>query len=83
MPEPLTEIQTNVLRFICTSIDAGCPPTIREIGEHFGYASPNGTMCHLRALEKKGWITRRENRACGIRVAKRPPAKRKRKAARA
>ena len=31
---------------------------MREIGEHFQISSPNGVMCHLRALEKKGLLQR-------------------------
>lgn len=33
-------------------------PTIREIADEFGITSPNGVMCHLKALEKKGHIKR-------------------------
>ena len=79
-PQPLTKMQAAVLAFICRYFDREqFPPTVRDIGEHFGIASPNGVMCHLKALEAKGWITRRENVSRGIRVLKRPPAKRKAK----
>ena len=49
------------------------PPTLREIGKRFGFSSPNGVICHLAALEKKGLI-RRDARAAnaiqlvGVRV---------------
>jgi SOS-response transcriptional repressor LexA len=33
-------------------------PTIREIGAAMGIKSPNGVMCHLRSLRKKGVIVR-------------------------
>src|SRR5438132_8921874 len=36
----------------------GSPPAIRDICEEFGISSPNGVMCHLKALEKKGYINR-------------------------
>jgi repressor LexA len=36
----------------------GYGPTVREIADEFDIASPNGVMCHLKALEKKGVITR-------------------------
>ena len=39
---------------------ASAGPTVREIGEHFDIASPNGVMCHLKALEKKGMISREQ-----------------------
>lgn len=32
------------------------PPSIREIGENFGITSPNGVVCHLKALIKKGYL---------------------------
>jgi repressor LexA len=31
---------------------------VREIGQAFDIRSPNGVMCHLKALEKKGLIKR-------------------------
>ena len=34
------------------------PAAIRDIGKEFGIVSPNGVMCHLKALEKKGFINR-------------------------
>jgi repressor LexA len=58
----LTKKQQNVLKFIKNQINGrGFPPTVREIGEEFDINSPNGVMCHLRALEKKGHITRGAN----------------------
>ncbi len=35
----------------------GYPPTIREICAAFGIASPEGVMCHMRALRDKGYVT--------------------------
>jgi repressor LexA len=55
MTELLTERQDKILSFIKKSIqDQGYPPTIREIGEHFGIRSTNGVNDHLKALERKG-----------------------------
>ncbi len=55
----ITEKQNKILSFIREKItDCGYPPSIREIGEAFGIVSPNGVMCHLKALEKKGFIER-------------------------
>src|SRR5262245_49099331 len=31
-------------------------PTYREIGKAIGMASPNGVLCHLTALERKGLL---------------------------
>src|SRR3954466_2284501 len=61
MSEPLTERQEKILSFIKKSIqDQGYPPTIREIGEHFGIRSTNGVNDHLKALERKGYLMRGE-----------------------
>jgi SOS-response transcriptional repressor LexA len=43
-------------------------PPVREIMEHFGFRSPNGAMCHIRALEKKGLLRRRARQTRGIEV---------------
>lgn len=52
----LTARQEEILAFITERIKAGWAPTLREIGKEFGIASPNGVICHLRALERKGAI---------------------------
>jgi len=55
----ITKRQHEILDFIRDKIEnRGFPPSIREIGEAFRIASPNGVMCHLKALEKKGFIER-------------------------
>ena len=57
----LTARQEQVLRFITDSIkDRGYPPTLREIGAHMGIRSTNGVNDHLRALERKGYLTRED-----------------------
>lgn len=59
MARGLTKRQAAVLRMIIRCIQRnGMPPTIAEIGEHFGITSTNGVNDHLRALERKGYITR-------------------------
>ncbi len=55
----LTDRQLEVLRFIAQQIEeAGYPPTIREIGEALDIRSTNGVNDHLKALERKGYLTR-------------------------
>src|SRR5438105_8214926 len=55
----LTPRQKEIYDFIRLKIESrGYGPTVREIGLHFGIKSPNGVMCHLKALEKKGLIKR-------------------------
>src|SRR4051794_2464038 len=72
----LTERQTEIYHFIRQKIEKrGYGPTVREIGLAFEIKSPNGVMCHLKALEKKGLITREEHSARAIQlVDHRPPA---------
>jgi len=56
---PLTDRQLEVLRFIAQQIEeCGYPPTIREIGEALDIRSTNGVNDHLKALERKGFLTR-------------------------
>jgi repressor LexA len=55
----LTERQREIYDFIKEKIESrGYGPTVREIGQAFKIKSPNGVMCHLKALEKKGLIIR-------------------------
>ena len=55
----LTDRQLEVLRFIARQIEeCGYPPTIREIGEALDIRSTNGVNDHLKALERKGYLTR-------------------------
>jgi len=73
LQERLTERQQNVYAFIRDKIrHRGYGPTVREIGEQFGIRSPNGVMCHLKALEKKGLIHREPNMSRAIQLAAEP-----------
>jgi repressor LexA len=57
--DQLTDRQAKIFDFIKDRVQSrGYGPTVREIGEHFKISSPNGVMCHLRALEKKGLLNR-------------------------
>lgn len=54
----VTERQRDIVEFIRQFIrDNGYSPTVRQVGTKFNI-SPNGVMSHLKALEKKGLITR-------------------------
>ncbi len=67
--EDLTVRQREVLDFISELMkNRGYGPTVREIGDAFEIASPNGVMCHLKALEKKGLITREKNMSRAIQL---------------
>jgi repressor LexA len=67
--DSLTHRQKQVYEFIRDKIrNRGYGPTVREIGEYFEIASPNGVMCHLKALEKKGIIVREPNMSRAIQL---------------
>lgn len=69
MLDLLTKRQKEVLLLIKEKIETrGYGPTVREIGEEFDISSPNGVMCHLKALEKKGLITREPNMSRAIQL---------------
>jgi len=55
----LTERQRQILDFLTSYLDAhGYPPTVREIGEAVGLASPSTVHAHLANLERAGLIKR-------------------------
>jgi len=65
----LTHRQREIYEFIRDKAETrGYPPTVREIGDAFEIKSPNGVMCHLNALVKKGLITREGKSARAIRL---------------
>jgi repressor LexA len=68
MKADLTGRQRQVFEFITRSIDErGYPPTLREIGAHMRIRSTNGVNDHLKALERKGWITREDLKSRALR----------------
>ena len=71
--DSLTDKQRLIYDFVRERIKSrGYGPTVREIGDHFQIKSPNGVMCHLRALEKKGIIERAPNKSRAIQVSEVP-----------
>lgn len=59
MAKGMTKRQEAVLQYTMDYIQReGYPPSIREIGVHFGIGSLRGVTVHLDALEKKGFIER-------------------------
>jgi repressor LexA len=57
----LTARQQEVLDYLQSEHRrSGIMPSTREIQEFFGFASQTAAVSHLRALERKGAITRRE-----------------------
>ena len=64
----LTTRQRQIFNFVRDRIYGGVPPSVREIGAEFGINSPNGVICHLKALRKKGYIEWDEHQARTIRL---------------
>src|SRR3954464_13763725 len=55
----LTGRQQEIWKFLTDYVDAhGYPPTVREIGEEVGLASPSTVHAHLANLERAGLIKR-------------------------
>jgi repressor LexA len=55
----LTKRQQEIWEFLVEYVDAhGYPPTVREIGEEVGLASPSTVHAHLANLERAGLIKR-------------------------
>ena len=55
----LTDRQQEIWNFLVEYVDGhGYPPTVREIGEHVGLASPSTVHAHLANLERAGLLRR-------------------------
>jgi repressor LexA len=71
--DTLTPRQREIYSFIRGKIQGrGYGPTVREIGLNFQIKSPNGVMCHLKALQKKGLIHREPNMSRAIQLLEDP-----------
>lgn len=65
----LTERQRQVLESIETSMrDRGYPPSVREIGEVLGLASPSSVHAHLNSLQRMGYLRRDPTKPRAIEV---------------
>lgn len=64
----LTEKQKKVLEFLISHAKKyGYPPTVREIGKHFGFLW-TAARGHLRSLERKGSIRINPTKSRGIEI---------------
>jgi len=55
----LTARQQEIWNYLVSYVDDhGYPPTVREIGEHVGLASPSTVHAHLANLERAGLLRR-------------------------
>ncbi len=69
MAKGLTARQRQIFEFICETMRAeNRPPTVREIADHFNFQSPKAATDHLDALERKGYIRRRNRKARNIEI---------------
>lgn len=69
MATKLTDRQSEILSLIQKAIaQTGFPPTRAEIAQTLGFKSANAAEDHLRALEKKGFITLTPGASRGIRL---------------
>jgi len=69
MAKGLTERQREIFEFICQTMrDENRPPTVREIARQFKFRSPKAATDHLDALERKGYIRRRNRKARNIEI---------------
>ncbi len=69
MSNHLTPRQQQILQLIQDHLqETGYPPTRMEIAQKFGFKSANAAEEHLRALEKKGFISMIPGASRGIRI---------------
>jgi len=74
MRPPLTTRQREVLEFVRESTGrVGYPPTVREIGAHFGFV-PRSVFDHLKALERKGYLKRDPAKSRSLQILEPAPA---------
>ncbi|HEV8664051.1 MAG TPA: transcriptional repressor LexA [Candidatus Methylomirabilis sp.] len=68
MAQGLTPRQREVLEFIKRFLEEqGYPPTVREIGRHFGFV-PRSVFDHLKALERKGYLKREATKSRSLQI---------------
>lgn len=68
--ENLTDIERSVLQYVQNHLTQDHrPPTVREVMRHFKWNSPQSARKHLLALEEKGYLTREDRMARGLRLS--------------
>lgn len=78
----LSARQVKILDFIRAAVKRdGYPPSVREIGDAVGLASPSSVAHQLRALEERGLLRRDPNRPRAIEIKAAAPADRAQPAA--
>lgn len=68
--QPLTARQQRIFDYVWLFREQnGYCVSVRDIMQQFGISSPNGAMCHLKALRRKNWVTWDERMPRTIRPA--------------
>ena len=71
----LTQRQREVYEFVVRYADGhGYPPTVREIGEAVGLASPSTVHAHLANLERAGYLRRDPTKPRALELTRRERA---------
>lgn len=71
--EALGPRQKKVLDYILSTVeDRGYPPSVREIADAVGLASPSTVHAHLEALQKKGYIRKDATKPRAIEISYAP-----------
>jgi repressor LexA len=71
----LTERQRQIMDFVTEYVDGhGYPPTVREIGDAVGLASPSTVHAHLANLERAGLLRRDPTKPRALELTQRPAA---------
>jgi repressor LexA len=71
----LTDRQREIWDYLVEYVDAhGYPPTVREIGEAVGLASPSTVHAHLANLERAGFLRRDPTKPRALELVGRRPA---------
>src|SRR5579872_1238510 len=72
--EETTERQRRILEVIRQfTAERGYPPSVREIGERVGLSSSSTIHAHLKALERRGLISRDPTKPRALRAGSIPP----------
>jgi repressor LexA len=67
----LTERQLEILGFIDQKQRAeGTSPSLREIAAHFRFRSMTAALCHVRALQQKGFLQKAPRRARSLQITR-------------
>jgi repressor LexA len=76
LEKPATDRQRRILEVIRNfTAEHGYPPSVREIGERVGLSSSSTIHAHLKALERRGLISRDPTKPRAMRSGEFPVAK--------